>query len=87
MEKRKQCLTCKEYLIAFQGHFLHVEKPCTGIPDCINIEATIVDEVLHEKFLELYGKPSINDHERLEEYEKQLNSPIVKVVLKILSYF
>jgi hypothetical protein len=35
MEERKRCQNCGEYLIAFQGQYLHPEKPCSGILDYI----------------------------------------------------
>ncbi len=85
-EQRKECVTCHEKFISFQGHFLHIEKPCPGITDAIHIEATIQDEAMHDKFLEIYGKPKLDDIDRLEIYEKQLNNPIVRLILKILSF-
>ena len=98
MEKRKVCLTCGKYLIAFQKKYLHPETPCNGVLDYIEIEATISDEFMNKKFEELYGDPSINDYERLEEYEslierdtsliekyeKLLNHPLIKFLLWLL---
>lgn len=72
MKERKKCMVCENYLISFQGFFLHPDTPCGGLKDSISIEATIQDEVLQEKFTELYGKPKISDYEMLSEYEKDL---------------
>lgn len=88
-EPRKVCKSCNKPLIAFQGQFLHVEEPCPGILDCINIEATISDEALHDKFLELYGTPELDDYERIalleaeiEILSKRLDNPLVKLILR-----
>lgn len=48
-------------MVAFKNHWLHPEKPCNGITDSIYIEATIEDEFLHKKFIEMYGKPEMDD--------------------------
>lgn len=71
-EPRKKCETCHRFLLAQNGHYMHPEKPCNGIHDYIDIEASIGDEFLHNKFIELYGKPDMDDYERLEMYEKQI---------------
>lgn len=96
IEKRKCCITCNKPLIAFNGHFLHIEEPCNGLLDYIEIEATISDEFLNEKFEKLYGKPEIDDYERIgvleeeiwkqkneiEFMERKLNKPLIKFLLK-----
>lgn len=84
IKERKRCVTCNKPLIAFQGHYLHPDVPCNGLKDMIEIEATIGDEFLNEKFIDLYGEPELSDYERLELYEKILNHPVIKLVLKIL---
>lgn len=65
MENRKYCVTCRLPLIAFEGCYLHPDKPCNGIKDTINIEAVVDDDFLQNKFIGLYGKPSIDDYERV----------------------
>ena len=75
MVDHKKCLSCGAYLIRFQEHYLHPDKPCAGIRDYIDIEATISDDVLHEQFIKMYGSPRINDSDdviRLEEHKKLL---------------
>ena len=64
LNERKCCETCKKPLISFMGQYLHVEAPCSGITDSIRIEATIQDEFIYNKWLELYGKPVLSDYER-----------------------
>ena len=81
---RKKCISCNEFLISFQGQYLHPDTPCAGIRDAINIEATIDDDVLHEEFIKLYGTPDIDDYDRLLKYEKILNNPFIKFIMKIL---
>ncbi len=98
MEERPKCVSCKKPLIAFQGNYLHTETPCNGILDCIEIEATVSDKFLHDKFKKMYGTPSIDDSERitnlesnikelsvsLEEKETLLNHPVIKFLLRLL---
>ena len=81
MKERKQCLSCNEYLISFQGNYLHPEKPCAGILDYIQIEAYISDEVMHKKFVEMYGVPEMSDSERLTLLEK---NPIIRFLSKLI---
>ena len=82
MEERKRCLTCKKTLIAFQKHYLHPETPCNGIPDAIEIQATISDDFLYKKFKEIYGSPKIDDSERLDILEKNW---IIKGLFKLFN--
>ena len=77
--KRKKCKDCGEYLISFQGHYLHPDTPCSGIPDYIDIEATIADDFLHKKFIELYGSPEMSDYDLLNEAYK---NPILRFILE-----
>ena len=98
MEERKRCLTCNRFLLAFNNHYLHPDSPCNGIKDYIFIEATIEDDFLHKKFIELYGEPKIDDYDRLkiyedkieayrklaDKYEVKLSNPIVKLTLKLI---
>ena len=72
LEERKRCITCDEFLIAFQGHYMHKTKPCAGVTDAIDFEAVIVDNFLNKKFVEMYGEPSIDDVDRLTLLEKEL---------------
>ncbi len=81
MEPRKTCVTCGEYLIVFQGNYLHPEKPCQGVLDYIEIEGRISDEIMHKKFIKIYGEPKINDSERLTLIEK---NPLIKLILKFI---
>ncbi len=89
------CQHCKRTLIAFKGQYLHAEKPCAGINDSIYIEATIEDEFLHKKFIEMYGKPEMDDSERvtlleeesdrlyetLKAVEKKFDKPLIKLIM------
>lgn len=98
MNQRKCCITCNKPLIAFQSHYLHADEPCSGLRDFIYLEANIEDEFLHEKFEKLYGKPELNDYERIGLLEKEiedlmiqievkdraLNKPIIKIIKKII---
>lgn len=81
---RKCCITCGKPLISFQKVYLHPEEPCSGLMDYIDIEATISDEFLHDKFEKLYGKPDKSDYELLAEYEKKLNHPLVRFLLRLI---
>ena len=72
LSPRVCCVTCSKPLVAFQGSFMHIEEPCSGLRDYIYIEATIEDAFLNEKFEKLYGKPEIDDYKRLELLEIQL---------------
>jgi len=66
MKPRQKCIgSCGKHLIAFQGHHLHPNIPCNGVKDSIFIEAEIKDEMIQEKFMELYGKPEMDDYKRL----------------------
>ena len=76
IEPRKVCITCNKPLIAFNKHYLHIEMPCAGLLDYIDIEAVISDEFLHEKFEKLYGVPSINDYERIAILEEKIKELI-----------
>ena len=98
MEPRKQCLSCGKFLVSFQNYYLHPETPCAGLLDYVYIEAQIEDEFLHEKFEKLYGKPEINDYERIGLLEEEnqslkdlnlakqgiLNKPLIRFLLKFL---
>ena len=71
----KKCVSCNRYLIRFMGHFLHPDKPCAGIRDYIDIEASVSDDFMHEQFIKLYGSPRINDSDdvvRLEAHKMLL---------------
>ena len=97
MNPRKKCITCKKPLISYQGCYLHPDTPCGGIVDTISIEARVEDDFLQEKFDKLYGKPEMDDYERvgileeedeiLKEEIKKLHSvidnPILKFILKL----
>ena len=97
---RKVCQVCKKPLIAMQGHYLHIEKPCSGLVDCISIVATIDDEFLQKKFVEMYGKPERDDYdtvtmleeesERLAEAlaasDKKLKIPLIRFIAWFLNY-
>jgi len=87
MESRKKCLSCNAFLIAFQGHYLHPDIPCNGIKDSIDIEATIESEVINEQFNLLYGKPDMDDYDRLLKYEKILDNPFIKFIMKIFKIY
>ena len=73
MEERKKCISCNNFLIAWNGIYLHTETPCAGLLDYVYIEAQIEDEFLHEKFEKLYGKPTLNDYERIALLEEENN--------------
>ena len=73
MDERKKCISCDKFLIAYNGIYLHTETPCAGLLDYIYIEAQIEDEFLHEKFEKLYGKPTLNDYERIALLEEENN--------------
>lgn|SRR3990167_7193778 len=72
LSPRKCCVTCNKPFIAFMGQFLHVEEPCAGIKDCIDIEAVISDDFLHKKFEEMYGKPEMDDYARILALEEEI---------------
>ncbi len=59
----KKCNTCGTELMAFKGHWLHVDKPCSGITDAVQIDMTIADEGLQEAFEKVYGKPEKDDYD------------------------
>jgi len=63
------CITCGCFLLAQHGYYLHPDIPCNGIKDYIRIEATIEDDFMHKKFLELYGKPEMDDGLRITVLE------------------
>jgi hypothetical protein len=73
------CSVCKKPLISFQGYFLHPDSPCSGITDCIRIEASIEDDFLNEKFIALYGKPRLSDYEMVALQEKHKELLIKKI--------
>ena len=73
MDERKKCISCGRPLIAYNNLYLHPEPPCNGLLDYIYIEAQVEDEFLHEKFEKLYGKPEINDYERIALLEEENN--------------
>src|SRR3990167_2471539 len=81
LSPRVCCITCSKPLIAASGLYFHVEEPCAGLLDYIDIEATIQDEFLHEKFEKLYGKPQIDDYKRIELLEIQLLKHHEKILL------
>lgn len=60
---------------------MHPEKPCSGIVDSIDIEATIQDVDVQEKFEEIYGKPKLSDYEMLN---KLLSNFLIRWLSKIL---
>ena len=87
---RKKCVTCGKYLISFQGCYLHPESPCSGIMDYLFVEAQVEDVFMHEKFEELYGKPKIDDYERVELIEQEnerlsslLSVPLIRFLLRL----
>ena len=95
LSSRVCCITCSKPLVAFAGQFMHIEEPCAGLRDYIYIEAIIEDEFLHEKFEKIYGKPEIDDYERISILEEEnkllrdlnlakqnlLNKPLVRFLL------
>lgn len=84
MKARKICEKCKLPLIASNGFYMHPDTVCNGIKDMIFIEATIEDEFLHEKFIELYGKPDMDDYDRIAVYER---NPVVRFVMWLCGLF
>ena len=72
LKPRKICETCKAPLEAHSNYFLHPEIPCSGIRDGIRIDAEVENEIIYEKFLKIYGKPSINDYERIAMLEEEI---------------
>ena len=89
MPERKYCNECHRPLIAWMGNYLHDDKPCSGVKDCIQIEGEINDEFLYKKFIGLYGTPTINDYEHvtlLLKHKKSLIEKIEKDRLKIIAY-
>jgi len=81
--ERKKCDNCGKYLISFKGQYLHVEEPCNGILDQIDIEATIRDEFLQDKFIKLYGKPELSDYELLNKiYDNKILRFLIKRLIK-----
>ena len=89
MEKRKKCITCNKPLIAFQKQYLHPETPCSGNMDYIDIEATISDKFLNDKFTELYGKPDLDDYDRLNKLETELRiaESEITIIHNLLNHF
>ena len=89
MDERKKCISCNKFLIAYSGLYLHPETPCAGLLDYVYIEAQIEDEFLHEKFEMLYGKPEINDYERiglLEEENDRMSKQLLLQNQKIIEW-
>ena len=98
MDERKKCISCGRPLIAYNNLYLHPELPCNGLLDYIYIEAQVEDEFLHEKFEKMYGKPTLNDYERIGLLEEEnqllrdlnlakqslLNIPLIRFLIKIL---
>ena len=96
MDERKKCISCNKPLIAYNNLYLHPETPCNGLLDYIYIEAQVEDEFLHEKFEKMYGKPTLNDYERIGLLEEEnqllrdlnlakqeiLNKPIIRLFNK-----
>lgn len=72
MKERKCCITCNKPLIAFQGQFLHPDTPCSGLTDYIDIEATIRDDAMQKKFEDIYGKPDMDDYDRIAMLEQDI---------------
>ena len=70
--KIKKCKTCKEPLISFKGRYMHVDKPCSGLTDAIQLDMTIADEGLQEAWENQYSKPDKDDYEVRVELEKEL---------------
>uniref|UniRef100_A0A6M3L1X1 Uncharacterized protein n=1 Tax=viral metagenome TaxID=1070528 RepID=A0A6M3L1X1_9ZZZZ len=69
--KRKKCQICGNYLLSFQGKWLHPETICSGITDSIKIDVQIIDSELQDIFEGIYGNPIISDYELLNEiYEE-----------------
>jgi len=55
----------------------------------VDIEAEIKskNEQLHNKFIEMYGKPEIDDYDRIELLESRFNLPLRYWLSKIFSLF
>ena len=95
---RKRCISCDKPLIAYSGLYLHPEIPCAGLLDYIYFDAIIEDVFLNEKFEKLYGKPTLNDYDRIGLLEEEnqllrdlnlakqslLNTPLIRFILKFL---
>ena len=86
MNLRKKCETCEKPLIAFCGNYLHPETPCSGLGDGIHFNAVVVDKQLYDKFVEMYGKPEMDDYDRLKALEDEntqlrINSESMALVL------
>ena len=67
--------------MAFKGHYLHPESPCSGVTDAVQIDMTIADEGLQEKWIELVGEPEIDDYEASINFEKQLGELKIEHIL------
>ncbi len=88
MKSRTLCKTCNRPLLAFKGRregnsvliYLHPSEPCAGIVDQIDIEATIDDEFLQEKFVDLYGEPEVDDYERIGLMEEEISELNMKLI-------
>src|SRR3990167_9513130 len=78
LQPRKKCESCGNFLICFQGCYLHPSTPCAGIKDTIRIEAEVMDEALWKKWKELYGDPQMDDYERVEALEIILEDETAK---------
>ena len=66
------CKECNEPLMSFEGHYIHIDKPCSGLTDAVQLDMTIADEGLQESFESIYGKPDKDDYEVRIELEKEL---------------
>ncbi len=75
---RKKCIVCKKPLIAFQGHYLHPDVPCSGVSDSMSVVATVDDDFLYKKFIEQHGKPIFDDYELLN---KIYRNPILRFLI------
>lgn len=67
--------------MSFEKNYLHPDQPCSGITDYIDIEATIADDFMHKKFIELYGIPELSDYDLLN---KIYANPILRFLIKLM---
>ena len=89
MSERKYCVTCKKPLIAWMGRYMHPSKPCSGLTDYIDVEGTVQDKFLYDKFIKMYGTPTINDYDYvtiLLKHKELLIKKIDKDRLSMLAY-
>ena len=67
-----KCKECNIPLMSFKGKYMHPSRPCSGLTDAVQIDMTIADEGLQEKWEEIYGTPEKDDYEVRIELEKEL---------------